>query len=193
MPAFLDVKQLVEGIAVREPRGAFLVGAEQVARAVECESDRKADARADDFAPREVGSNAQDGAALAGQIVVGLAGGVDQVGVRVVGGAQAEQNAAVAVDGHAQRVNAVRQLFPAVGHHDRAVGSIVAVGIDDQHAFALGGHEHAATERVARRRERHADGAFERAAVVKRGRRVFQAVAIGVGQQQHAAVVTERH
>ncbi len=56
--AAADVVQLVERVAVGEPGLAFLVGAEQVAVAVEGQVDAEAVTRADDLAALAVGRDA---------------------------------------------------------------------------------------------------------------------------------------
>ena len=49
MAAVLDVQQLVERVAVGNPRGPFLVGREQVAVRVESQADGEANAGGDDL------------------------------------------------------------------------------------------------------------------------------------------------
>src|SRR2546427_28699 len=106
MAARLDVEQLIEGITGRQPRRSFLIGAEQIARRVEGQRDGKADASADDLAPRKIRRHLQDRAALAMQIVARLACRlVDQIGISEIRATQAKVNVSIAVKRHSERID----------------------------------------------------------------------------------------
>src|SRR5262249_5557539 len=95
VPSFLNMEELVEGVAVGEPGRPLLVGREELAGTVEVDSDREADSGAEDPARAQVGGELEDRAALAREPVVARALRVDEVGVGVVAGAEPETNTPV--------------------------------------------------------------------------------------------------
>src|SRR2546423_6887628 len=72
VPARLNVQQFVEWVSIRQPRCAFLIGGEQIARGVKRHADRKTHACADDFS-LPARQNLQDRPSLASHSVIGAA------------------------------------------------------------------------------------------------------------------------
>src|SRR6185503_15081621 len=105
-----NVEKLIEGIAVRQPGGPFLVGREEVPKAIEREANREPDAGGDYLPRGEIGSDPLDRAALATEVKVTASRSVDQVGVGEVAGADPEVDAVVGSDGHAKCVDSVRDF-----------------------------------------------------------------------------------
>ena len=202
----LEMEQLVEGIAVRQPGRAFLVGAEQLAVAVPLQRHDITQAAVELF-HLAVGRYLQQAAATLVRRIAGLAGfhgfGCPHVAVRLlpvaVAGIRAphgdipgtvrprgEPQRSVHAAVHDPGIVADLRIVPAF--HDRLAGfgNPVAIGIAEAHdLFGQQGVRHAVLHHHA-----------ERVVVGDPGRKrielVLDAVAIGVAQQVEAAVVATR-
>ncbi len=131
--AVLNVQQLVEWIAVRHPRRAFLVGCEQIAAGVEAERDREANPRREYFMRFEIGGDANDCAIFVRQPILRFAVFVVQQRIGEIGGAAAVIHAAIAaIVGNTQPIDLMEAFFPAADDFNFLVGSVVAIRIDDQ-------------------------------------------------------------
>ena len=194
MASGLDVQQFIERIAVRHPCCAFLVGAKKVAMTVEREADSEANTGANRLALREVRADALNRPAFHGRAIPRLARRlIYQIRFGKTRRAEAEVDAAVRSNSHAERVNAL--LFAAFGprrHGDLSVGTIVAVGVHDQRQLFFRGDEHAVATCVAERRQRRANRRAQGLLFPERLDLVLQAVAVGVAEQPDASVVTDR-
>src|SRR5690349_11813676 len=91
----IDLKQLIQRVAVGEPSGPFLLGAEQLAKIIKANADREANAGGHDLPRFEIGGDAHDRPALAVDVVGRFAVVAEHVRVRKTLAAQTEINAAV--------------------------------------------------------------------------------------------------
>ena len=194
MKSRLDVQQLVERIAIRQPRRAFLFGGEQIAVAVEGQRTSKARAGADRFALREIRRDALDGAVLSRELEVRLTGRrVDEVAVGVVLCAESKINRAVLrVHGDTDGIDTLRDFLPALCNDDFLVGHAIAILVEQERHLALARDNHAVAAGIILRQQRHADGAAQHRLVPEHGGLVLASVAVAVGDEVDAPVVTER-
>ena len=126
VPAAIDVQQLVERIAVRQPRGAFLIGAKQILVLVEPHRHREANARRDDLARLEVGRHAQIVPCSLSSVYFALPFSSTQIAVREVLGPEAEVNRVIArIDGDAERIDLHKQFRPTGGDDHLLLGDVV--------------------------------------------------------------------
>src|SRR6516162_2789033 len=192
MPAWLDVQELVEGIAVGQPGGALLVGAEEVAMAIEGQADRKTDAGAHRLALSKIRRKFLDGAAVAVNIEKRFAVLGFEIRIGIVRGAQAEIQIACLVHGHAERVHGLWDFLPALSDDNFLVGLIIAVGINDQRHLAFIGDKQSLSFLVTFRRQENAAGAAHAGLVFPEELDfILQAVAVGIGKEVDVAVVTK--
>ena len=106
--ASFNVEQFVEWIPIRQPGRSFLIGAKQIAVALERQRHGKADPRANNFAMRKIGRNLQNGTALIAEIVLRLpARLIDQVRISKIRAAKAEINIPVAIKCHSEGIDAM--------------------------------------------------------------------------------------
>src|SRR5947207_12254781 len=98
VPSGFNVQQFIQWIAIRQPRGSFLIGAEKIATRIESHANGKTNPRANGLALLEIWRHFLNRAALALQAVARLAAGrVDQVGLEEIVCAQPEINVSLTV------------------------------------------------------------------------------------------------
>src|SRR3954466_6396578 len=101
----LNVEQFIEGIAIRQPGGAFLVGAKKVASGVESQRRGPAQPGGNDLAMLPIRRKPDDRAPFALDIVIGFPGlFVDAISARPIITAEPEIDSAIGTNGNRYRV-----------------------------------------------------------------------------------------
>ena len=102
MASRLNVQQFVQRVAIGQPCRPLLIGAEEIARGVECHAHRETNTGAKRFSFLVVGRYFLNRAARALQAVARLAGrGIDEIGLQKVVGTQPEIDVSLRVQRHA--------------------------------------------------------------------------------------------
>src|SRR4051812_25524320 len=98
MTARNNLLDLVQRISIGDPCSALLVGGKQIALPVDSQGNGETDAGGDDLPGLTIGGDFDDGAGLAGQVVMGDAGFVGEERIAIILAAAAIIKIARAVD-----------------------------------------------------------------------------------------------
>lgn len=194
MPSGLNMEEFIEGIAVGEPSGTFLIGAKKIARGVKTECDGPTNPGADLFSGLEIGRDSKDAAAFRAEIVLCRAGFLDFVGIVVETHAETEPNGAIfGMEGESSDVDAGPRGRPALSQRAHDFGAVVAILIGDHEDLAFGREENGIPVGAALGGEVHADLSGDPPLAFPEDLHgVFGTVTIAIGQQIEIARVAER-
>ena len=192
LPA-LNVQQFIHRIAIRQPRGPFLVGSEKIAMLVECERASESNPSTNCFPRFEVSAQPLNGAVGRVDIVSRASRrSIHEIRVCKIGAAQPKVDRTVLrIDREPECPNGLKNFRPAFRDHFLLISPSVPITVHNEGNLSFARDEHTIAARIALLCDFHSDRPAQRLVCEKQLAGVFETVAVGIAQQINGAVVAE--